>query len=268
MTSNGKCLSVLCLLFIFLLTFSSCDDDELISGYVPARITIITYSNNSKSSILGKTFIQYSYDEKNRVIQKKTKHEAFWASETIFTFDTLRINYDNLDNPRSYSFSQKQIREDRPITWNYYNTIVTYNTGKIACHTEGYSSREFDTDSEDRILQQKGESPIIYEYDTYGNITSRKEAEYNSYIYRYDEKNGIFKNVKTKQWLWIQLGGANAYQSINNIVAATETAYFRSTEEHIYQYNNAAYPTSYKTYYYLSGKRYLRSETKIEYIIR
>ncbi|MDR2424523.1 MAG: BACON domain-containing protein, partial [Prevotellaceae bacterium] len=195
------------------------DGTTLQKKYLPKRI----YGTNEDGEWSG----NFEYDEQDRLVRFSPVHKGFAIEVAYLTDSTFRASYRDLDDNAVYRTDNYLIAGDSvhvnevevEINWSWSYSYKIEN-GKMLYENAPYDSTSF-------------------RYDAAGNI-----AQVNHHIYEYDNKNGIFKNIKTPLWLLydIQLDVDYIdplYFFVNNI-----TAHIVDEETFSYTYNNDNYPVT------------------------
>lgn len=179
----------------------------------------------------GVATLYFRYDKQNRLIHIiQAMGEA-----TAETGDTLSFNYDS-QGRLSYVVSAD-------------TTKFTYGGNKVFCvnRTEdGYLKDTLELGNNGELLKLYNADEVYnYEYDAKGNLNKYNVKDINGNLIHtttltYDNKNGLFKNIKTPSWFFIREQAFplcfvnNTLQEVNDSVIDTFTC----------EYNDAEYPTS------------------------
>ncbi|MFY9150768.1 MAG: hypothetical protein WAO52_02045 [Prolixibacteraceae bacterium] len=249
------------LLFFFLIGFSSCERELIISP------------ENTDSPLLTKEifseelYIEYTWNNQNLVSESKSKY--FYTSYTYDSNNQL-TSYDMYEDSRIYSSSSYVLQEamNRQEWVSPENTEIsgrgfyTYKQGKLAkievqrFLNDSKNFSEFEQDENGRISKQtffseeKPSGYIEYQYDNSGNLILRnqfylvngKEVLSSSTTYEFDDKKNPFKAFQ-------RLLIPGRYTNENNIVKETLTLaepvpgvdQIQVTES-VYEYNDLDYP--------------------------
>ncbi|MDR1170920.1 MAG: hypothetical protein LBL24_00540 [Bacteroidales bacterium] len=233
------------------------DDNPDASVYLPKKM-YGTYEGNQWNTT-------FAYDSQNRLVNS-TSVNRVGGSETVFT-----INY-----PANGQYEIQVSYSDDDDSYTLYTAEETGNVVEIERigFYEG-TAREpkeyYYTVENGHIVNCIFDVDDLrnYTYDSSGNITETtwryKNDPANTRTMKYDDKKGIFSNIKTPAWiLWdiLDIGGINnPWFFVNNI---TELQRNNVLEKYEYTYNSDNYPTAIKiTEYYTDGEEQI--DVTIEY---
>ncbi len=107
----------------------------------------------------------------------------------------------------TFSYSGDQLVEASSIV-NNIKTIYTFSQAgtKLTVNMKAEFNGQTHSDSEILTLDSKGnllnDGYFNYTYDANGNIIKMKSDDSEEVIFKYDDKNGIYKNVKLAQWVF------------------------------------------------------------------
>lgn len=230
---NLKKLYSLALIGLMSLSLVSCNDDDN-NGNGEADIVYlpdVIVNKSLEEGYDGFATLYFRYDNQNKL----TYIIQAVGETTVESGDTLRFNYDS------------QGRLSHVISGD--TTKFTYNGNKIFCatHTEGdYYRDTLELGSNGELLKlYNADETYTYGYDIRGNLDKCVVKDKSGNVTRtttltYDDKNGLFKNIKTPSWYFIREQAFplcfinNTLQEVNNSVADVFTC----------EYNDAAYPIS------------------------
>lgn len=185
------------------------------------------------------TYQHFKYDTFDRIVE----------INRVSTLDTLLtvISYGN-DFIKVVKSDSKYPEETEVKIYRYEGSMITI---------EGESPIYMDKKQQVTSYINKtwvGEFNINLTYDENGNAVSYTyhpwhDERTNTLLLKYDDKNGIFRHVKTPSWFLVtQIGGDIAYQNLyNNCIAYGEASQMNENSENAYYgyqytYNSAGYP--------------------------
>lgn len=222
------------LTLIALVSFSlvSCDDDnngneETGGVYLPDVIV----NKSLEEGYDGIATLYFRYDAQNRL----TYIIQAMGEATAEAGDTISFNYDS-QGRLSYVVSADTAK-------------FTYNGNKVFCISpseDGFYRDTLELGSKGELLKlYNAEVMYTYGYDGKGNMDKYTVKDINGNVIHtttltYDDKNGLFKNIKTPSWFFIREQAFplcfinNTLQEVNDSVADIFTL----------KYNDAGYPTS------------------------
>lgn len=195
------------------------------SSYLPVKI-------NDADGIYS-----FKYDAQNRMIEMKSGD-----SETAYILTTFTYSGDQLT-----AVKEKEVAPSYTGTEDY---VFTYQNNKVSAKVtytnsngaNGSMTDVFTVDGSGRITNYDGTNAV---YDANGNLTKMTNS-YEEYTFEYDTKNGIFKNVKTPQWVFVYVLDDHFMYKVNNPIKVG----YKDLEENqtysqaiSYTYNAADYPT-------------------------
>lgn len=179
----------------------------------------------------------FKYDAQNRMIEMKSGD-----SETAYILTTFTYSGDQLT-----AIKETEVAPGYTGTEDY---VFTYQNNKVTAKVT-YTNSSGGNGNMTDILTIDGNGRLTnYEegsavYDAKGNLT-KIQSPYDEYTFEYDTKNGIFKNIKTPQWVFVYVLDAHFMHIVNNAVKVS----YKDLEENqtyseaiSYIYNAADYPT-------------------------
>ena len=212
--------------------FSSCEKND--------NDTTPQNSDNSYLPVKINDFgdiYSFKYEAQNRLIEMKSGDSETSYILTTFTYTANKLT----------AVKEIEVAPDYSGTEDY---VFTYQNNKVTAKVTYTNSSGGNGDSTD-VLTIDGNGRLTnYEegnaiYDTKGNLI-KIQSPYDEYTFEYDTKNGIFKNVKTPQWVFVYVLDSHFMHIVNN---AVKTEY-KDLEENqtysqtmTYNYNAADYPT-------------------------
>lgn len=245
-------------ILVCIILSSSCSDNE--DGiYTDPNAKLlpikISYSKSNRS--------YYTYDASNRLIEilSSYKFDNEFVGSYSFLYE-IKYTADNKVDSLYKTMGPYQTR----TTYVPNDTIGFDYDGLKITATSKFSVLEMTIDEQGQVLTASLKPTILsgglswerlYEYDSTGNI-SRCTLKYSTgetYVinYTYDNRNGIFKNVNTPQWLLVTQLDENCI--INNEIYENGNMNTNIS----YKYSASGYPKSYTV-------RYI-DNTKITYTI-
>lgn len=220
--------------------FTSCDkNDDDTSGNneaVPAKMS----SEDSN--------IEFSYDNQNRLIKLTDVSEGTHGQITYSYSTIAELEYNGEELTKITEVYNSTYNGNQSSSTSEYTFSKSNNT--ITVYYKMVDDGSTYTGSEVLEINEKGylvtNEDYTYFYNTQGNIVKISDEDTES-LFEYDNKNGIFKNVKTPQWILEHFFDLGAFY-INNPVKYTYTDEgFPEDNETVimtYQYNGADYPVS------------------------
>lgn len=176
-------------------TFTSCEkdkEDEQTTNaiYLPAKI----YGDSGP--------VTFKYDDKNRIAEMKQGDSDY----TITT--TLNYTGDLVTSAKVQEITiENTYTSDYTFTYQGNNVMISYDDDPEPVDT-------FTIDAKGKLIGYNGGS---ISYDASGNIKKVINPD-DEYTFEYDTKNGVFKNVKTPQWLYVYLLDDYFFYLVNNCV--------------------------------------------------
>ncbi len=243
--SNFYTFAVCFILSAGLFLFPSCSDSDDITDEPETPVEETAIYLPSKIS-LPKGDYKLSYDDSDRITQME------WLDKTSTNSNyTVTLSYDAQGRVSKVSRALIEINK----TNNYF---VTYRAGGKVDVTEdtslGGNTLEIFIDDEGYYISSVDAATLYYKYDTNGNIIEKKhyqELEKPSY----DDKNGVYKHVKTPKWALTTTAISYIDEDFlsrnwyNNIVKLDRTISIEGGDDMVYvktydyQYNEDGYPT-------------------------
>ncbi|WP_146212714.1 hypothetical protein [Dysgonomonas alginatilytica] len=223
------------LTLITLVSFSlvSCNDD---SGngqadiiYLPGKII----NKSLEEGYEGSATLYFRYDKENRVTYIIQSMNEAPAEEG----DTLSFAYDTEGRLSS-------------VVTLFDTTKFTYNSNKVYCvqnNADTYYRDTLELGSSGELLKlYSAEYLYTYEYDWKGNLTkyigtNTVEGQTSITTLTYDDKNGLFKNIKTPSWYFIK-GQGFPLCFMNNTLQELHAD--GSADTFTCKYNDVGYPVS------------------------
>lgn len=122
----------------------------------------------------------------------------------------------------TFTYNGNQLVEVVSIDEVYKTTYTFTQSGtKLTLNMKGEFNGQTQTDTEELTLDSKGnllnDGYFTYTYDANGNITKMLSDDSEKIIFKYDDKNGIYKNVKLPQWVFAYIISEQT-NIINNVV--------------------------------------------------
>lgn len=144
---------------------------------------------------------------------------------TIFTYNnkaqlTKIVESDGYEY--TFSYSGDQLVEATAIESNI-KTFYTFSQAgtKLTVNMKAEINGQTHNDTEILTLDSKGnllnDGYFNYTYDANGNITKMKSDDSEEIVLKYDDKNGIYKNVKLPQWVFAYIM-SEQLNIVNNVV--------------------------------------------------
>jgi len=129
---------------------------------------------------------------------------------TVFTYNN-KAQLTKIDESDGYeytfTYSGEQLVE-ATTTENNIKTFYTFSQAgtKLTVSMKAEFNGQTHNDTEILTLDSKGnllnDGYFNYTYDANGNITKMKSDDSEEIILKFDDKNGIYKNVKLPQWVF------------------------------------------------------------------
>jgi len=250
-------------LALSVLSFISCsksddnnsNEENSTSVYLPVKITSENYVST------------FTYDGKNQLIEtKEADLETDYSSVATFVYNDAELT--------SAKKVTTEIEKKADGTEKTYVSIVDYifvyqdNKVTVTKKTNYNGSDTTNTLVSEYNINQDGKllsgNNLTFTYDDKGNLT-KEVNQWSESTYQFDDKNGIFKSVKTPQWTFYVVIGDFYEFKVNNVTKTLtketgETSVETSTMT--YQYNSANYPAKINI---VGSDNYSNSVT-IEYI--
>jgi len=248
--------------------------------YLLVLVTLFLLSCNSNDEVLEnsnqdltntqKTFLpitltssdqttHFVYDEQNRLISyQENATDNFYSKKYTIHYknnlvEKVFLNYESQDH---YSYTNEY-----SFKYNTDEVIITNNFKDI----NDYSVKQTNSIKIDKSNFLKTGHGILAIYDNKKNLT---EVIHNNLDtkHTFDNKNAIFKNVNTPQWLLYSILQLGIHRTNNPIkIEYNQTNLNESNTSSItYEYNSEGYPIK----RYSTEDDYLTTETEIEYIIK
>ncbi len=209
------------LLFVGL-AFTSCEKDKeehqsTNAIYLPAKI----YGDSGP--------VTFKYDDKNRIVEMKEGDSNYTITTTLnYTGDLVTsAKVEEVTPENTYT-------SDYTFTYQGNNVMISYDDDPEPVDV-------FTIDDKGKLTGYEGGS---ISYDSAGNI-KKVTSPYDEYVFEYDTKNGVFKNVKTPHWLYVYLLDDYFFYLVNNCVKidykdveSSET----DTQTITYTYNTDNFP--------------------------
>jgi len=175
--------------------FTSCEkdkEDELTTNaiYLPAKI----YGDSGP--------VTFKYDDKNRITEMK-QGDSDYTITTILNYTGDLVTSAKVEEVTT----ENTYTSDYTFTYQGNNVLISYDDNPEPVDA-------FTIDAKGRLVGYDGGSIT---YDTAGNI-EKVTSPYDEYSFEYDTKNGIFKNVKTPQWLYVFFLDDYFFYLVNNCV--------------------------------------------------
>lgn len=212
------------------ITFVSCKDDEIPTEQNSVNLPAKIYGDSG--------LVTFKYDNKNRLIEVKQGD-----SQTAYVLTTFVYNGDNLASAKVQEFAPDNYNSTEDYVFTYQNNQVVAKITYVSSNgSNGTDNDVFTIDGNGRLVNLHGGTAL---YDTNGNLIKTQTPNEET-TYLYDNKNGIFKNVKTPQWAYIYILDEYYTHIVNN---AVKIDYKDLDEDQTfsqaisYEYNKDNYPT-------------------------
>ena len=175
--------------------FTSCEkdkEDEQTTNaiYLPSKI----YGDSGP--------VTFKYDDKNRITEMK-QGDSDYTITTILNYTGDLVTSAKVEEVTT----ENTYTSDYTFTYQGNNVLISYDDNPEPVDA-------FTIDAKGRLVGYDGGSIT---YDTAGNI-EKVTSPYDEYSFEYDTKNGIFKNVKTPQWLYVFFLDDYFFYLVNNCV--------------------------------------------------
>src|SRR5690554_2629951 len=218
--------------------FTSCDkNDDDTSGNneaVPAKMS----SEDSN--------IEFSYDNQNRLIKLTDVSEGTHGQITYSYSTIAELEYNGEELTKITEVYNSTYNGNQTSSTTEYTFSKSNNT--ITVYYKMVDDGSTYTGSESLQIDEKGylitNEDYLYFYNSKGNIVKISDEDTES-LFEYDDKNGIFKNVKTPQWILEHFFDIGVF-FINNPVKYTykdvEYPEDNETVSINYRYNASGYP--------------------------
>ncbi|KAA5531913.1 hypothetical protein [Paenimyroides baculatum] len=146
--------------------------------------------------------VTFKYDDKNRITEMKQGDSDYTITTTLnYTGDLVTsAKVEEVTTENTYT-------SDYTFTYQGNNVLISYDDNPEPVDA-------FTIDAKGRLVGYDGGSIT---YDTAGNI-KKVTSPYDEYSFEYDTKNGVFKNVKTPQWLYVFLLDDYFFYLVNNSI--------------------------------------------------
>lgn len=212
----------------------SCNDDHNDNGqsetiYLPGKIINKSLEEGNEGSVA----LYFRYDKENRVTYIiQSMNEA-----PVEKGDTLSLVYDTQGRLSS-------------VVTPFDTTQFTYSGNKVFCvqnNADTYYRDTLELGSNGELLElYSAEYLYTYEYDSKGNLMQYigKEmlgGQTSVTTLTYDDKNGLFKNIKTPSWYFIK-GQGFPLCFVNNTLQELHAD--GSADIFTCKYNDVDYPIS------------------------
>ena len=218
--------------------FTSCDknDDDIVENndVVPVKMS-------SKDSNM-----ELSYDDQNRLVKLSDTSEGTYGQVTYSYSSVSELEYSGEELTKitevyNSTYNENQSSSTTEYTFSKSNNIITVYYKTIEDGSTYTGSENLVIDEKKYLVTNED---YTYFYNTQGNIVKMSDGDTES-LFEFDDKNGVFKNVKTPQWVLEHFFGMGMF-FINNPVKYTYTdENFPEENESFsisYQYNTAGYP--------------------------
>lgn len=122
----------------------------------------------------------------------------------------------------TFTYSGDQLVE-ATATENDIKTFYTFSQAgtKLTVNMKAEFNGQTHNDTQILTLDSKGnllnDGDFNYTYDANGNITKMKSDDSEEVVFKYDDKNGIYKNVKLPQWVFAYIV-SEQINLVNNVV--------------------------------------------------
>ena len=189
------------------------EESKDLENILPICIEIISGQINTGLYKEYSRYEHFEYDSLNRIIQIRRVS----VNDTVSTF----ILYED-DKIRTESIDTKEPGKRSVAVYSYDGLQVTVE-GEPPIHiNEKLQATSY-------INKNWSGSEFSFTYDEKGNVSTQtfhpwQDERTITNTLKYDNKNGIFRNVKTPSWFLVtQIGGEIAYQNLyNNCIARGE----------------------------------------------
>lgn len=190
--------------------------------------------------------INIKYIENSALISEVNSSDGYRIRITYETQLPFKYLYRNNVHFKSIYF-RKTTNTDLKVTFFDVDGKVDTPTGSLL----------LTRDAKEHLIsiQTSGSGPSypykesIWLYSSDGNVSGimikGSPEDANPIKYTHDEKNGIFKNVKHAQLLFLEMGYNFFCADVNNRLSYLNTDKPTENTEYIYQYNTDDYPTQF-----------------------
>ena len=267
--------NLLVILSLSIITFFTGCSMDAIDNESPQSVDIVASDNvlpvcivTNSGRVLSKNHINYNffkYDELNRIVEIK----SLSTNDSILTF--VSYESDKIEVVKVYSDGQNKV-----TVYNYDGSTVIAEGEKPIYIDEKQQVTSYTKERPYASYDYNGE--VSFTYDENGNVSSYTSHLWNdertmTETLKYDDKNGIFRNVKTPSWFLVTQIGEVAYRSLyNNCILSGEEIPFQTRMNgdiydsfsgygYEYTYNSANYPEEIsRTYAGIVSDSYLSYE--------
>lgn len=220
------------------LMFTSCDksDDETSGNNEVVPVKMSSEDSN----------MELSYDDQNRLVKLSDTSEGTHGQMTYSYSSVSELEYSGEELTKITEVYNSIYNENQTSSTTEYTFSKSNNT--ITVYYKMVDDGSTYTGSESLQIDEKGylitNEDYLYFYNSKGNIVKISDEDTES-LFEYDDKNGIFKNVKTPQWVLEHFFDIGVF-FINNPVKYTykdvEYPEDNETVSINYQYNASGYP--------------------------
>jgi hypothetical protein len=219
-------------------------------------VTVIAGTSSSKIYLPKRIYgvyeemdwsISFEYDDQNRLINAIVPHEEYridfsYPDGRVYHLEYLDLVYNSIYRTVSAIRSADSISETRTEIAGTFShseaSVLTLVDERLA--RSRYSGSNSNDDSE-----------TVFFYDDDGNLIRVAENDDDVLSYRYDDRNGIFSNINTPDWL---LNGLDIEYvkylafNVNNVIELKDS-YNRGKGRvitYVYMYNEDGFPVSFQ----------------------
>ncbi|MBA5791995.1 hypothetical protein H1R17_03700 [Flavobacterium sp. xlx-214] len=181
--------------------------------------------------------IAFTYDAQNRFLEIKEET----TNPEDYTLSTFKYEGDKLISLKVDAKSKTSSYVEE-YTFTYQANKVTANLKYTANNnTEEYTD-ELKIDDKGRLINYDF---ATLSYDSSGNVNKIVNPD-EEYLFQYDFRNGVFKNVKTPQWVMVYALDKFYTNSVNNFTKTTFIDQEDGEEIDVnifYEYNRFNFPS-------------------------
>ena len=234
-------------------------ETEALENVLP--VCIVTNTGNAFLVDGHISYDFFKYDKLNRIVEIN----SFSNNDSILTF--VSYESDKIEVVKVYSDGQNKV-----TVYNYDGSTVVAEGEKPIYIDEKQQVTSYTKERPYASYDYNGK--VSFTYDENGNVSTHTSYLWNdertrTETLKYDDKNGIFRNVKTPSWFLVTQIGEVAYQSLyNNCILSGEgeapmdgDLLSFSGYGYEYTYNSANYPEKIsRTYAGIVSNSYLGYE--------
>ncbi len=221
------------------LMFTSCKDDDNIPQnelkILPTKMVSKTIYDEGG---YDETITKFTYDAENRLVKMVDEENELDEDGDSFNYKT------------EYTFEYNG-SELSKIIEKESNTVTEYTFAKTSSKITVNIKEDADTRSFELLINDKGfllsDEDAKYSYDAKGNIIKVVDG-FSQATYKYDDKNGVIRNMNLPQWVFAGIIDSYAESYINNaIYMKVEVPQYPQYNDEFninYEYNSEGYPIS------------------------